>query len=55
MVIGPKPTIAEGTSIAKPVRTREVLAAVRRSGGRTLAVSESESEAAQGALARTGL
>ena len=55
VVIEPKPTIAEGTSIAKPVRTREVLAAVRRSGGRTVAVSESEIEAAHGELARIGL
>ncbi|MFZ2107393.1 MAG: pyridoxal-phosphate dependent enzyme, partial [Roseiarcus sp.] len=30
--IEPKPTIAEGTAIAKPVRGREVLAAIRRSG-----------------------
>ncbi len=55
VAIEPKPTIAEGTSIAKPVRTREVLAAVRRSGGRTVAVSEGEIEAAHGELARTGL
>ena len=55
VMIEPKPTIAEGTSIAKPVRTREVLAAVRRSGGRTVAVSEGEIEAAHGELARTGL
>ena len=54
-VIEAKPTIAEGTSIVKPVRTREVLAAVRRSGGRTVAVSESEIEAAHAELARTGL
>jgi len=32
VVIESKPTIAEGTSIAKPVRTREVLAAVRPVG-----------------------
>jgi threonine synthase len=55
VVIEAKPTIAEGTSIAKPVRTREVLAAVRRSRGKTVAVSESEIEAAHGELARTGL
>ncbi len=55
VAIESKPTIAEGTSIAKPVRTREVLGAVRRSGGRTVAVSESEIEAAHGELARTGL
>ena len=33
-----RPTIAEGASIAKPVRAREVLAALRRSGGATVAM-----------------
>src|ERR1700735_2567788 len=37
--IEPQTTIGEGTAIAKPVRAREVLAAVRRSGGATVAVS----------------
>lgn len=55
VAIEPKPTIAEGISIAKPVRTREALAAVRRSGGKTVAVSESEIEFAHHDLARTGL
>lgn len=55
VAIEARPTIAEGTSIVKPVRTREVLAAVRRSGGRTAVVSEREIEAAHGELARTGL
>lgn len=36
------PTIAEGTAIAHPVRDREVLAAVRESGGRIVAVAEEE-------------
>lgn len=35
-----KPTIAEGTAIAVPVRPREVLAAIRRSLGGTVTVSE---------------
>ena len=48
-------TIAEGASIAKPVRTREVLAAVRRSGGATVAVSEVEIERALFELSRIGL
>ena len=39
-----RPTIADGASIAKPVRAREVLAAVRRSGGATVTVSEAEIE-----------
>ncbi len=50
-----RPTIAEGASIAKPVRAREVLAALRRSGGATVAVSEAEIEAALFDLARVGL
>ncbi len=50
-----RPTMAEGASIAKPVRARAVLAAVRRSGGATVAVSEAEIEAALGDLGRVGL
>ena len=50
-----RPTIAEGASIAKPVRAREVLAALRRSGGATVAVSESEIEEALFGLGRIGL
>jgi threonine synthase len=50
-----RPTIAEGASIAKPVRTREVLGALRRSGGATVAVSEAEIEKALFELSRIGL
>ena len=50
-----RPTIAEGASIAKPVRAREVLAALRRSGGATVAVSEAEIEEALFELGRIGL
>jgi threonine synthase len=50
-----RPTIAEGAAIAKPVRVREVLAALRRSGGATVAVSEAEIEKALFELSRTGL
>ena len=50
-----RPTIAEGASIAKPVRAREVLAAVRRSSGATVAVSEVEIERALFELGRLGL
>ncbi len=53
--IQPEPTIAEGTSIAAPVRGREVLAAIRHSGGQTVAVSEAEIVDAFHALARHGL
>ena len=50
-----RPTIAEGASIAKPVRAREVLAALRRSSGGTMAVSEAEIEKALFELGRVGL
>jgi threonine synthase len=49
------PTIAEGTSIARPVRDREVLAAVRESGGTIVAVPEAEIAPAVRRLARHGL
>jgi threonine synthase len=49
------PTIADGASIAKPVRAREVLAALRRSRGATVAVSEAEIEKALLELGRIGL
>jgi threonine synthase len=49
------PTIAEGTAIAKPVRTREVLAAIRRSRGAAVSVTEEEIVEAMNDLARTGL
>ena len=55
MPVETRPTIAEGTSIAKPVRTREVLAAIRRSGGATVAVTEDEIIAAMTELARVGI
>ena len=50
-----RPTIAEGASIARPVRAREVLAALRRSRGATVAVSISEIERALFELGRIGL
>jgi threonine synthase len=50
-----RPTIAEGTAIARPVRTREVLGAIRRSGGTTVAVTEEEIVRATLMLARIGL
>ena len=49
------PTIAEGTAISRPVRTREILAAIRRSKGAAVTVSEAEIIEATGDLARTGL
>ncbi len=53
--VDPKPTIAEGTAIAKPVRAREVLEALRRSNGGTVALTEDEIVAALRDLAATGL
>jgi threonine synthase len=53
--IEPKPTIAEGTAIARPVRGREALAAIRRSGGAAVAVSEAEIISAVRGLASGGL
>ena len=52
---GRPPTIAEGASIARPVRLPEAVAAVRRSGGAGVAVSDEEIRGALGALAREGL
>lgn len=48
-------TIAEGIASSQPTRVREVLGAVRDSGGTIAAVSEEEIVAALGALARMGL
>lgn len=53
--VEPKPTIAEGTAIAHPVRLREVLHAIRRSGGSTVTVSEEEIVAALRELSANGL
>jgi len=49
------PTIAEGIASSQPTRLREVLRAVRRSGGAIAAVSEQEIVSALGALAHMGL
>jgi len=48
-------TIAEGTAIKSPMRLREIIAAVRESGGGTVAVTEDEIVAALRRLARQGL
>lgn len=50
-----RPTIAEGTAIARPLRLREVLGALRASDGGAVAVTEAEIEAALVALARLGI
>ena len=48
-------TIAEGIASSKPTRVREVLHAVRNSGGGIVAVTEDEIVSALGLLARQGL
>jgi len=54
VVIDAQPTIADGIASATPVRLREVLAAVRETGGATLAVTEDEIVRALGTLAGKG-
>ena len=48
-------TIAEGTAIKHPMRLREIIGAVRESGGDTIALTEEEIVAALRKLARQGL
>jgi threonine synthase len=48
-------TVAEGIAIARPARGRQILAAVRATGGAVVTVTEDEVRAAHGALARSGL
>ena len=48
-------TIAEGTAIKHPLRLREIIAALRESGGGTIALTEEEIVAALRRLARQGL
>jgi threonine synthase len=50
-----KPTIAEGTAIAKPVRLREVLGALRETRGGAVMLTEEEIAAATLDLARMGI
>src|SRR5580692_3632794 len=51
----PQPTMADGIATVKPVRTAEVLAALRRSGGGVVAVPEDEIAPALQRLGRLGL
>lgn len=51
----PGPTAADGIATVRPVRTREVLAALRRSQGGVVAVAEAEIAPALEALGRHGL
>jgi threonine synthase len=49
------PSIAEGIAVSKPIRSRELLAAVRKSKGGIYAVSEAAIAEAHERLSRTGL
>ncbi|MET7716054.1 threonine synthase [Streptomyces sp. NPDC005407] len=51
----PRPTLAEGIAIPRPPRTRQILRAVRESGGTFLTVTEDQIRAAQLDLAARGL
>lgn len=51
----PTSTMAEGTSIARPVRLQETCDALRRSGGGAVRVTEEDIAAATLELARKGL
>ncbi|HEX5453035.1 MAG TPA: pyridoxal-phosphate dependent enzyme [Stellaceae bacterium] len=51
----PNPTAADGIATTRPVRTREVLAALRRSGGGVVAVPEPAIAPALAGLGRLGL
>jgi threonine synthase len=55
VAFSPGPTIADGIATVKPVRTAEVLAALRRSGGGVAAVPEAEIGPALQALGHLGL
>ena len=48
-------TVAEGTAIKHPLRLREIIAALRESGGGTVALTEDEIIGALRRLARQGL
>jgi len=48
-------SVAEGISLAHPIRDREVLRAIRETGGTAIVVADDETLAARDALARTGL
>jgi threonine synthase len=50
-----RPTVAEGIAVSRPVRSREVLSAVRASGGSIISVSEDAIVDAHRMLARSGL
>jgi threonine synthase len=52
--VKPKPTVAEGIASEKPTRVKEVVSAVRASGGEIVAVTEEQIVEALGRMARRG-
>jgi threonine synthase len=50
-----RPSVAEGIMLSAPLRDREILEAIRRTGGCAVAVSDEETLAARASLARIGL
>jgi threonine synthase len=50
-----RPTVAEGTAIEHPLRLRQIVEAIGRTGGATVALTEQEIIEALGALCRDGL
>jgi threonine synthase len=53
-VIEKHPSVAEGIALAQPIRDREILHAIRETGGDAVAVPDSEIHTARTALARLG-
>ena len=53
--IDKRPSVAEGISLAHPIRDREILQAIRESGGDAIAVSDDDTLAARRELATCGL
>jgi threonine synthase len=53
--VPPSHTIAEGICIARPVRGRQVLGAIRQTGGAVLAVDDAEIQEGRALLAQQGL
>ncbi|QIS18719.1 pyridoxal-phosphate dependent enzyme [Nocardia terpenica] len=53
--VAARPTAAEGIAIARPARGRQILAAVRSTGGTIVAVADAEIRTAHAELARAGL
>jgi threonine synthase len=54
VAVKPKPTVAEGIASEKPTRVKEVVSAVRASGGEIVAVTEEQIVEALGRMARRG-